>query len=64
MEEIREVVLPAFLKMFSMSRTSFERYVYRHDYPLPAYKRGRLWIVDIAEYKKWRDEENGRCRKS
>lgn len=62
MNGIIEMALPEFLTAFSMSRTSFDRYVHRAEHPMPAYKRGRLWIVNIDEYKRWRDEEDRRCR--
>lgn len=62
MDEVIEMTLPEFSKAFSMSRTSFDRYVHRAENPLPAYKRGRLWIINIAEYMEWRDAENKRCR--
>lgn len=62
MDGIIEMTLPEFLKAFSMSRTSFDRYVHRAENPMPAYKRGRLWIINIDEYKKWRDGEDRRSR--
>ena len=60
--EIMEMNLSKFLKSVSMSRSSFNRYIHRAKNPLPAYKRGGLWVVDIAEYRQWRTEEDQRCR--
>ena len=62
MVEVMEMKLSSFLKAVSMSKRSFDRYAHRAEHPLPAYKRGGVWVVDISEYKQWRTEEDKRCR--
>lgn len=58
----RQMALNAFLKEHGMSRSTVERLIHRHADPLPAFKIGQLWYVDINQYYKWRVREDRRCR--
>lgn len=57
---MQQMQLPSFLREFDMPRTNFERLVFRRDNPLPAYKVGGRWYVDIPKYLEWREEEHKR----
>ncbi|MBS6510396.1 MAG: helix-turn-helix domain-containing protein [Clostridiales bacterium] len=52
-----------FSAAYSLSKATIYRLINRRDDPLPAYKQGSNWYIDIDEYKAWREREHQRCYK-
>ena len=63
MLEAKQMRLDAFLKMYGMGRKYAYQVIRRRDDPLPAYKQGKYWYVDIEKYEAWRGREHQRCYK-
>ena len=61
--EKKQLKLSEFREMFGMGREIVYKLVRRKDDPLPAYKQGKYWYVDIEAYKAWREREHQRCYK-
>ena len=56
MEDVRQVDLKTFRKMYGIPENTIERWIHMKGFP--AYKQGHKLYVDIREYEKWRKIEH------
>lgn len=61
--EKKQLSIRDFAESYGLSKPTIYRYINRRDDPLPAYKQGRVWYIDIEAYKAWREREHQRCYK-
>lgn len=57
---MKQIPLTAFMKEYGMKRTCVLKLINRRTDPLPAYKLGGQWCIDITAYEQWREEEHKR----
>lgn len=61
--EKKQMRLDEFMEVYGVSRKYAYKAIRRAEDPLPAYKQGKCWYVDVEAYLKWRVREHNRCFK-
>ncbi len=59
--DMRQIRLTRFCEEFDMPKTTVLAHIYEKHFP--AYKIGKNWYVDVAEFLKWREKEHKRSYK-
>ena len=60
MTEMKQMSLVKFMAEYGMNRTTTLKLINRKMAPIPAFKLGGQWYVDIPKFEKWREEEHKR----
>lgn len=60
MPNLKQISLVDFMAEYGMKRTCTLKLINRRDNPLPAYKLGGQWYVDIPKFEAWREIEHKR----
>jgi hypothetical protein len=60
MIKIKQMSLVDFMSEYGMKRSCTLMLINRRSDPLPAYKLGGQWYVDIQAFEQWRVEEHKR----